>query len=251
VAASTLGESTAFGITQTRACLTHKGAVFGAAADPAIAALPAAERRKVIAGVLPPGTINLVLVVGGNAADALALRRKLAARVEFKPTVANSRSDQVGNAAWFLESLGGRPSLASMTTVRNCLRSGAAPTPPPLTLAAVSSCVNVHSGDVLDARTRAVLFPAIPRKLDPYLVTVIVPGDNSGSSQGIFGFVLVGGTLRQSLAFRTELVTALAGHLAGRVTGQGRGAAWLTVPTRRASSDQISAARRVFNDCVS
>jgi hypothetical protein len=71
------------------------------------------------------------------------------------------------------------------------------------------------------------------RKLDPYLVTVIVPGDNSGSSQGIFGFVLVGGTLRQSLAFRAELVTALAGHLAGKVTGQGRGAAWLTVPTRR------------------
>ncbi len=250
-AASTLGKSTAFEITQTRACLTHKGVVFGSATDPAIAALPATARRKVLAGVLTPGTTTLILVIGTNAADALAVRKQIAARVEFKPTATNSRSDQVGNAAWFVVSLTGRPSLASMTTVRNCLRTGPTPTKqPPLTMAAVSNCLSVHSADVLDRPTRRLVFPAIPRKLDPYLVTALVPGDSSGSSQGIFGFVLIGGTPQQSLTLRRELATALAGHLAGEVTGQGRGAAWLTTPTKRASGKQISAARGVFSDCV-
>jgi hypothetical protein len=215
VAASTFGKSTGFGTTQTRACLAHKGVLFGSATDPAIAALPASARRKVLAGVLPPGTTNLILVIGTNAADAIAVRKQIAARVEFKPTATNSRSDQVGNAAWFVVSLTGRPSLASMNTVRNCLRTGPTTAQPPLTMTAVSNCLSVHSADVLDRRTRRLLFPTIPSKLDPYLVAALVPGDNSGSSQGIFGFVLIGGTPQQSLMLRNELATDLAGHLAG------------------------------------
>ncbi|HET7450289.1 MAG TPA: hypothetical protein VFJ78_06800 [Gaiellaceae bacterium] len=179
------------------------------------------------------------------------MRDRIAARLEFKPTASNSRSGQAGNAAWFVESLSGRPSLASMSTVRGCLRAGSPSTPlPSLTRAAVSNCVEVHSGDVLDRRTREMLFPSIPASLDQYLVSTLVPGDDSASSQGIFGFVLIGRTQQQSLTLRAELVTALSGRLAGQATGQGRGAAWLTIPTGRASRTQIVAARRTFNDCL-
>jgi hypothetical protein len=251
VAVSAPARQAAFGVAETRACLTRHGAVFGSAVEPAIAALPAAQRRKVLAGVLPPGTTNLVLVIGISAADAVALRQRLAAKAEFRPTAANSRSGQSGNAAWFVESLGGRPSLASSTLVKNCLRTGSTPmAPPPLTLAAASSCLGTHSADVLSRRARSQIFPPIPATIEPYLLVALVPGDNSGTGQGVFGFILVGGTLRESLTLRAELVKALAGHLAGEVTGQGRAAAWLTVPTRRASSRQVATARRVFNDCV-
>jgi hypothetical protein len=76
----------------------------------------------------------------------------------------------------------------------------------------------------------------------------LVLGDNSG--QGIFGFVAIGGDVNRSLALREELVKALAGRLTGVVFGQGRGAAWLSVPTRRASDQQIRAALRAFGDCL-
>jgi hypothetical protein len=248
--ASAIAKPAAFAIAPTRSCLVKKGAVFGSAADPAIAALPAAQRRQVLAGLLPPGTATLVLVVGKSNADAVALRNKIAAHMEFKPTDTNSRSGQNGNAAWFIESSGGRPPLALMTTVRGCLKAGASPTLPLLTRAAVSDCVGAHSGDVVDARTRHVLFPTIPASLSPYLLTTIVPGDDSGSSQGIVGFVLFGHTLQQSVTLRDRLVAALAGHPKGTTTGQGRGAAWLTVPTGRASTKQVTTARRIFADCL-
>src|SRR5207249_8334386 len=57
-----------YGIAATRTCLTKHGAVFGAASDPAVAALPAAQRRKVLDGLLPPGTVHLFLVIGTTAA---------------------------------------------------------------------------------------------------------------------------------------------------------------------------------------
>jgi hypothetical protein len=245
-----LATPSGFSLAATRTCLMHQGAVFGSAVDPAVTALPAADRRRVLAGVLPPGTTNLILVAGNNSTDAVALRNHLAAKLEFKPTASNSRSAQVGNAAWFVESLGGRPSVAVMGAVRACLKTGPASPPGPITLSALSGCFGAHGAYVLSRRDRNMLFPAIPAKLDPYLLIANVPGDNSGSSQGIFGFVLVGKTLRQSLALRAELVTALSGRLAGHTSGQTRGTAWLTIPTGRASTTQINAARRVFNDCL-
>src|SRR5437763_5622207 len=116
-AAAVTARPVSYGIAATRICLTKHGAVFGAASDPAVAALPAAQRRKVLDGLLPPGTVHLFLVIGTTAADAESLRARIVATVEFKPTATNSRAGRLGNAAWFVVSLGSRPSLALMKTV--------------------------------------------------------------------------------------------------------------------------------------
>ena len=81
--------TTGFGTVATQTCLKNRGATFGSASDPAIAALPAKQRVKVLAGVLPPGTALLYLVIGSDGADAVSLRNQLATQVEFRPTPAN------------------------------------------------------------------------------------------------------------------------------------------------------------------
>ena len=243
--------TTAFGLAATQACLNQHGATFGSASDPAIAALPARQRAKVLAGVLPPGTVLLYLVIGSSSSDAVTLRDQIAKTIQFRPTTANSRVGLKGNAAWFIESIAGqRPPIGLSNTVSNCLRTGpTTTTPKPITLSELSDCVNAHSGMVLGPRERRLLFPPVPSAVSSHMIASLIPG-SSGASQGIFGFVLIGRNVHESLTFRGRLTTALAGHLAGAQTGQERGVAWLTIPTKRASTAQVRKARRIFDDCL-
>src|SRR2546430_16903805 len=70
-----------YGIAATRTCLTNHGAVFGAASDPAVAPLPAPQRRNVFDRLPPQSTVHLFLVIGTSAPDAGSPRALIAATV--------------------------------------------------------------------------------------------------------------------------------------------------------------------------
>jgi hypothetical protein len=249
-------EIAGYGITATKACLTQHGAVINSGTDPAAATLSAAERLKLVSAVISPsgatGPLFLYLAFGRDAAEAHSIVTRVGKHLLLPPTPTNSVSGAKLNAAWLVESsVGAHPPASATSLVAGCLRIGTAGAAPPrLTLQAVSECLSAHNGAPLDKRQRSLLFPPIPASIARHMGAALVPGDNLGSGQGVFAFVLIGGDSPTSVVLRDKLAALLHTSYPTRSSGASRNAAWLVIPTHRATKAQVKTAKRVFQGCL-
>jgi hypothetical protein len=245
-----------YGPAPSRACLAARGAFINALGDPATATLTAAERRNVVSAVVSPkgasSPLFLYLAFGRDAASARSLVARVGRHLLAPPTAANSVSGSKLNAAWLIESsVGAHPPASATSLVTGCLRAGSlADGAPPLTLRSVTDCMTAHDGAPLDRKTRSRLLPPLPPTIVSHLAAAIVPGDNTGSGQGVFAFVLIGRDRRDSAALRDKLAALLRETRPVQSSGFAHNAAWLTTPTPHATRTQLKNAQRIFEGCL-
>jgi hypothetical protein len=243
--------TSAYGVAPTKSCLSKKGATFGAGFEAGLSGLSSAQRQKALAGVVGAGSpAFLYLVLGSSPGEAATIRARIEKALPRTPTAANSRSGTKGNAAWVIESSGGkRPSAKLQALVVGCLRTGTVPKGEPLlTRTAFLACMGAAGGTPDDATGLNLLWPQIPADIRASMVAEFVPGLKS--QVGIEAFVLFGSDQAASVALLGRLQALLP--YAGETTGHGRGVAWLTLPEGRdVTAAEAADGRRIFLSCVS
>ena len=255
-----------YGVDATRSCLVKRGAELQTpAVGGAVDRLSPGQRAETLVGTLPAGNVPafLYLVVGRNAADALALRKVLARSAVPNPTAANSWSGVKQNAAWVVVSVtGSAPSSAVHAVVLACLTSGAPPTgaaPPPPTHYArgtVSQCLEtgghatVVTGAELKVTAKRIFGAAIPADLAP---NVLLAYTSTGSSlaDGLGLFLVFGKTPAQAIQLRQQLEGAL-GLRAGATSWSDarKNLAWYAFHVRGTTAAGVTAGKKTLLGCL-
>jgi hypothetical protein len=121
----------------------------------------------------------------------------------------------------------------------------------PISSGAFTDCVSAHGGYALNKKVIGWLLPQLPPTVATRMTATVIPGDNIDPGQGISAFLLVGRDRQDSTALRDKVAALLGPSAVGQASGVAGQAAWLAVPTRRATATEIRQARKTLQLCLS
>jgi hypothetical protein len=119
-----------------------------------------------------------------------------------------------------------------------------------ISVGAFTDCVSAHGGYALNKKVIGWLLPQLPPSVATRMTATVIPGDNTNPGQGISAFVLVGRDRQDSTALRDKVAALLGASAAGQTSGVAGQAAWLSIPTRRATATEVKQARKTLQLCL-
>jgi hypothetical protein len=120
-----------------------------------------------------------------------------------------------------------------------------------ISVAGFTGCVSAHGGYALNKKVIGWLLPQLPPSVATRMTATVIPGDNTDPGQGVSAFLLVGRDRLDSTALRDKVAALLGASAAGQTSGVAGQAAWLSVPTRRATATEVKQARKTLQLCLS
>ena len=121
----------------------------------------------------------------------------------------------------------------------------------PISVEAFTGCVSAHGGYALNKKVIGWLLPQLPPSIATRMTATVIPGDNTDPGQGVSVFLLVGRDRQDSTALRDKVAALLGASAPGQTSGFAGQAAWLSIPTRRATTPEVRQARKTLQLCLS